>query len=163
MKKELNYTGIFKELNKKKIKYIVCGGLAVNLLGIPRMTYDIDLLVDMDDRNVEKLLNLLKKWGFGPKLPVGIMDFADKQIRQSWIKKKHMKAFNVYNSNWAISEIDILIDVPVDYKKASKRASYKKIDNIKVPLIAVKDLIKMKEEAGRKQDKADIRYLKELI
>jgi hypothetical protein len=161
--KNLDYLGIFKELNKKRIKYIVCGGLAVNLLGIPRMTYDVDLLVDMEDRNLEKLLNLLKKWGFSPRMPVDMMDFADKKIRQSWIKKKRMKAFNVYNTKWAISEIDILIDAPLDYKKASKRASHKKINNIKVPLVAVRDLIKMKEETGRRQDKADIRYLKELI
>ena len=74
MMKELDYLGMFKEFNKKKIKYIICGGVAVNLLGIPRMTYDIDLLVKMEDKNLRKLLELFKKWGFKPKVPVKIMD-----------------------------------------------------------------------------------------
>lgn len=44
----LDYSGIFKELNAQKIKYIVVGGLAVNLHGIPRATYDIDLLLYLE-------------------------------------------------------------------------------------------------------------------
>lgn len=48
----LDYLGIFKELNAKGIRCIVVGGMAVNLHGIPRMTYDIDLLLDIDDRNI---------------------------------------------------------------------------------------------------------------
>lgn len=55
----LDYLGIFKEFNRRKIKYVVGGGLAVNFHGIPRMTYDIDLLVALDDNNLRKLLFLL--------------------------------------------------------------------------------------------------------
>jgi hypothetical protein len=40
-----DYLAIFKKLNERKIKYIVVGGIAVNLHGIPRMTYDIDLIL----------------------------------------------------------------------------------------------------------------------
>ena len=95
---QLNYIDIFSELNKNKIKYIVCGGIAVNLLGIPRMTYDVDLLLNMDDDNLKKFLELLKKWGFKPRVPVNIMDFALKENREKWIKEKNMKAFNLYRS-----------------------------------------------------------------
>ena len=49
-RKSLDYIGIFKELNKRKIRYIICGGLAVNLLGIPRMTYDIDFMYIISER-----------------------------------------------------------------------------------------------------------------
>ncbi|MDA3792363.1 MAG: hypothetical protein PF545_01730 [Elusimicrobia bacterium] len=73
----LDYIEIFREFNKKKIKYIVCGGLAVNLYAIPRMTYDIDILLKMTDDNLSKYIKLLKKWGFSPKQPVKIEDFAD--------------------------------------------------------------------------------------
>ena len=162
MTKDLDYIGIFKELNKKRIKYIVCGGLAVNLLGIPRMTYDIDLLVKMDDDNIGKLLKLLKSWGFKPKVPVYIKDFAIKEKRNACIKNKNMKTFCVINSKWAISEIDILIDVPIDYEKAIKKVVFKQMDNIKIPVICVEHLVKMKKNTGRQQDKADIKYLKEL-
>ncbi|MCM8801172.1 MAG: hypothetical protein NC912_04065 [Candidatus Omnitrophica bacterium] len=159
----LDYLGIFKEFNTKKIKYIVVGGLAVNFHGIPRATYDIDLLVYLEDRNLAKLLRLMKDWGFKPKVPVDIMDFADRNKREDWIKNKNMKAFTLINPEWAIKEIDIIINSPVDYKKALKNAKIFKIYNVPIPTISINDLILMKEKTGRRQDEADIRYLKKLL
>lgn len=158
----LDYLGIFKEFNAKKIKYIVVGGLAVNLLGIPRLTYDTDLLLDMEDKNLQKFLTLMKKWGFKPNVPVDIMDFANKDNREDWIKNKNMKAFRLFNPTWPMSEIDIIIDTPVDYKKAVKNINCIPIKNVSIPIISIGDLIKMKQKANRDQDKADIRYLKNL-
>ena len=110
----LDYLGIFKSFNDKKIKYVVVGGLAVNFHGVPRMTYDVDVLLDLEDKNIAKFLSLLKSWGFKPKVPVNIMDFAVKDKREDWIKNRNMKAFNLVNPDWAVSEIDIVIDSPVD-------------------------------------------------
>jgi len=73
-----------------------------------------------------------------------------------------MKAFCFINSKWAISEIDILIDVPIDYEKAIKKVVFKQMDNIKIPVISIEHLVEMKKNTGRQQDKADIKYLKEL-
>ncbi|MGB9735474.1 MAG: nucleotidyl transferase AbiEii/AbiGii toxin family protein, partial [bacterium] len=150
------------KLNEEGIKYIVVGGIAVNLHGIPRMTYDIDLLVDLEESNLKKFIRLLKEWGFKPKVPVDIMDFVQKPKRDEWIKKKHMKAFNLINPAWAISEIDIIIDAPVDYVNAAKHVIYIKTGNVEIPTISIPDLIKMKEKTGRQQDRADIKYLRKL-
>lgn len=158
----LDYLAILKKLNEKGIRYIVVGGIAVNLYGIPRMTYDIDLIIDLEDKNLGKFLKLLKGWGFRPKVPVDIMDFAKKENRDEWIKNKNMKAFNLVNPEWAISEIDIVIDSPVDYDKAHKRTNKVKLHGVTIPVVSIDDLIKMKEKTDRQQDKADIRYLKEL-
>ena len=49
-----DYLSLFRELDKEKIKYIVVGGVAINFLDIPRMTYDLDLLVDLEDKNLKK-------------------------------------------------------------------------------------------------------------
>jgi hypothetical protein len=158
----LDYLGIFEEFNARKIKYIVVGGLAVNLLGIPRLTYDIDLLLDMEDKNLQKFLTLMKEWGFKPKVTVDIMDFANEDNRENWIKNKNMKAFRLFNPIWPMSEIDIIIDAPVDYKKAVKNFNRILIKNVSIPIISIGDLIKMKQKANRDQDRADIRYLKKL-
>ena len=162
MTKMLDYLSIFKKLNENAIRYIVVGGIAVNLYGIPRMTYDIDLLLDFGEKNIKSFLNLVKSWGFKPKVPVNIMDFADKEKRENWMKYKNMKAFNLVNPEWAISEIDIITNTPVDYSNASKKVNLIVLQDISIPTISVDDLIKMKQKAGREQDKADIRYLKEL-
>jgi hypothetical protein len=158
----LDYIRIFKILNERGIKYIVVGGIAVNLYGIPRMTYDIDLLLDLGDRNLKKFLRLLMEWGFKPKVSVNIMDFAKKEKREDWIKNKNMKAFNLVNPKWAMSEIDVVISTPVDYKKASENVNYINLQEISIPTISIDDLIRMKQKTGRQQDKADIRYLRRL-
>ena len=158
----LDYIQIFRELNERGIKYIVVGGVAVNLYGIPRMTYDIDLLVDLSEKNLINLLNLLKEWDFKPRLPVDVTDFTKKDKREEWIKSKNMKAFTFVNPEWAISEIDIVIDSPVDYETAIKRVKHIRISDTPVPIISIDDLIKMKEVSGREQDKSDIRYLRRI-
>ena len=48
----LDYQTIFKKLNQKKIDYLVVGGLAVNFHGIPRMTYDLDLMILLEPNNI---------------------------------------------------------------------------------------------------------------
>jgi hypothetical protein len=158
----LDYLGIFSAFNEEKIKYILVGGIAVNFYGIPRMTYDIDLILDLEDENLTKFLKLLKKWGFKPKVPVDIMDFANQEKRNTWIKDKNMKAFNLFNSDWAVSEIDIIINSPIDYEKGIRNVNYISIGNISVPTISIDDLIKMKQVTGRVQDKIDIKYLLEI-
>ena len=158
----LDYLAIFKRLNKEGIRYIVVGGIAVNLYGIPRMTYDIDLLLDLEDKNLDRFLRLLKGWGFKPKVPVDIMDFARKDKRKDWIKNKNMKAFNLINPEWAISEIDIVVDSPIDYEKGYKRVNHIILHGISIPVISIEDLIKMKAITDRQQDRADIKYLKRL-
>lgn len=158
----LDYVSIFKKLNDEHIRYIVAGGVAVNLHGIPRMTYDIDLLIDFEDNNLKKFLGLLSEWGFKPKAPVALMDFARKDMRSEWIKQKHMKAFHLINPKWAISEIDVIIDAPVDYTKAEKRVKHITVRDVTIPALSISDLIKMKRKADRKQDRADIKYLEAL-
>jgi hypothetical protein len=158
----LDYLAIFKKFNEKGVRYIVVGGIAVNLHGIPRMTYDIDLLLDLEDDNLRRFLRLVKGWGFKPKIPVDIMEFAEKDKRQDWIKNRDMKAFTLINPEWAVSEIDVIIDSPVDYGKACRGVKRFRLHDIRVPLISIDDLIKMKRKSGRQQDRDDIRYLRRL-
>jgi hypothetical protein len=158
----LDYLGIFKRFNEEEIRYLVVGGLAMNLLGVPRATYDIDILIDMEDDNIKTLMGLMNEWGFKPKVPVKVMDFADREKRDDWISRKNMKAFNLVNAKWALSEIDIIIDAPVAYAEARKRSKKISVQGVSVPVVSIDDLIRMKRAAGREQDKADIRYLKKV-
>jgi len=159
----LDYLGIFNVFNEKKIKYMVVGGLAVNFYGIPRMTYDIDLLLYLEDKNLKAFLFLMKKWGFKPKIPVNIEDFADAHKRTDWIKHKNIKAFNFVNTNWAISEIDVVINTPVDYKKAEENIQYINLHDVVVPTISINNLIEMKKKSNRIQDKEDIKNLRKIL
>ncbi|MFH1414734.1 MAG: hypothetical protein ABIH89_01440 [Elusimicrobiota bacterium] len=159
----LDFTRILKELSENNVEYMVVGGIAVNLHGIPRMTYDLDLLVNMTDENLDRFMRIIKKLKYTAKVPVDIMDFAVKEKRRKWIEEKNMKAFCLVNNKATVKEIDIIIDAPVSYQNAKKNMITMELQNISVPVIGIADLIKMKEKTGRRQDDSDIRYLKKKI
>jgi len=126
-------------------------------------TYDIDLLLDMSNENLEKFIFFMKKLGFKPKIPVKIENLLSKEKRKKWIEEKNMKAFSLYNPKFTITEIDVVINTSISYKDAIKNVVYKKIRNIILPVISIKDIIKMKTASARKQDIADIEMLKKLL
>ena len=75
------YSEILKDFQKQKVKYIVVGGLAFNLLGGQRSTSDLDILVEMSDINLAKIVKILTKRGYRVKQPVDPMGIADKATR----------------------------------------------------------------------------------
>ena len=42
------YLNLFKALEKHKVQYLLVGGLAMNLHGVPRTTMDVDLVLALD-------------------------------------------------------------------------------------------------------------------
>jgi len=153
------YEEILRGFKKYKVKYVLVGGIAVNLLGYMRSTADMDILVEMSDENLAKIVTLLKKKGYRIKQPVDPMGIADIQTRQHWIKNKHMKAFNFYKDN-EMKEVDIIIESPVTFEQAKKNIVYIKSGDLNLPVISIDDLIKMKKSAHRTVDKLDIEELK---
>jgi len=160
---ELDYKAIFKELNDLEIDYLVVGGLAVNFHGVPRMTYDIDLMILLETENIQKLVNKFTQWGYKPKAPVNPKDFADDLKRNLWIQDKGMKALNFFSNTLPIGEIDIVIDSPIPYNVLKARAVKIQLQGMRIPVISIHDLIELKIQAGRKQDLSDVEYLKIIL
>jgi len=52
------YEDILREFNKKRVKYVLVGGMAFNFLGGYRNTLDMDILVELTDKNLEKLIEM---------------------------------------------------------------------------------------------------------
>lgn len=153
------YEEILKAFHKEKVKYILVGGVAANLLGIMRSTADLDILVEMSDNNLKKIVNILKKRGYQIKQPVDPIGIADKKTREDWIQNKHLRALNFYKKD-SFEEVDIIIDSPVTFEKAKKSTSIIKAGDIALPVISIDNLIRMKEKTGRETDKFDIKELK---
>ena len=159
----MDYYHIFKTLNENSIEYIVVGGLALNLHGIPRMTYDIDLLVNFEGDSMPKMLSILQEWGFLPRIPDPITDVLDNDKRQEWIEHKNLIAFTLYNDHFDIREIDIIISSPVSYSEAIQKIISSSLIDISIPTMCIEHLIKMKEDTGRLQDRMDIDNLRKLV
>ena len=160
---KLDYRTIFKEFNKMKLDYLIVGGLAVNFHGVPRLTYDIDLMISLEPANILKLVNKLIRWGYKPRVPIDPRDLVDEEKRSSWVRAKGMKAINFYSENLPIGEIDIVFDSPIPYKTLKGRAVAFLLERETVPTVSIRDLIELKLKAGRKQDLSDVEHLKIIV
>jgi predicted nucleotidyltransferase len=152
------YEEIFRAFQKQKVKYVLVGGIAVNLLGSMRSTVDLDILVEMSEDNLKKIIEILKNQGYLVKQPVDPINILDRKTREDWIKKKHMKALNFYKEG-ELKEVDIIIESPVSFKEAEKDVIRIKIDDLTLPVISIDKLIEMKRKTGRAVDKLDIEEL----
>ena len=52
---------VFRELNKTRVKYLVVGGVAVNLYGYVRFTGDLDILLLLEEKNLGKMAKVMEK------------------------------------------------------------------------------------------------------
>ena len=155
------YEEIFREFQNRKVKYVVVGGIAFNLLGGSRSTFDMDILVEMSDENLKKAVLILKRKGYKVKQPVEPMDIAIEDIRTDWIRNKNMKAFNFYKEE-DMKEVDIIIDSPVRFEDAKKDCVRIKSGALTIPVISIRKLIKMKKGAGRSIDQFDVEMLERI-
>ena len=156
------YFDELSEFYRQEVDYLVVGGLAVNLYGIPRVTQDIDILISFEKKNIEKLIDILKRLDYLPRVPVDPMLLADPHTRKTWIKEKHMKVFSLYHKHNNFRVIDIMILTPVSYKAAKLNRTTVDVKGIKIHLIGLDDLIKMKKVSGREQDLSDIEAIEKL-
>lgn len=156
----MDYIQLFTRLYQQKVSYLICGGLAVNIYGIPRMTADIDLLVDLTAENIEKFDTVMKSLNYQPVLPIKIQSVVDENDRKEMIKSKNLIAFSFFNPANNIMNVDVLIDTPFQFNELWKNKVTRKAGETELYLVSVNDLIKMKEYANRVQDKQDIIFLK---
>ncbi|MEW5767936.1 MAG: DUF6036 family nucleotidyltransferase [bacterium] len=156
------YFEIFEALYRAKIKYLVVGGLAVNLHGVPRITYDIDIIISIDRDNVLKLNNTLMNLGYVPRLPVDPNDMADERILNDWIENRNMRAFSFYHKKENLKVVDIVIEHPLDFTKAFQHRAIKKVDDVGIYVASIDDMISMKKVSNRPKDISDMEMLEEV-
>lgn len=154
---------VFQELNRRKVRYLLAGGVAANLYGSPRLTKDLDLWVDMEENNLKKLVQAFKKMGFVPRIPVKAEEFISRENRERWFRGKGMLAYTLINPKNPFENVDILFRVPFPFEKAYKRRKIFKSENTPISTVSTEDLMAMKKRAGRPQDLADIEILKKTI
>lgn len=156
------YFDIIKEFYKNKIEYLIVGGLAVNLHGVPRTTQDLDIIIALNKENILKINKILKKLGYIPRLPVNPDSLADEKTRNSWAKEKNLKAFSFYHAVDNYKVIDVVLFSPIEFAASFKNKIIKKAQDVELNLINVDDLIKMKKFSGRAHDLSDVKLLEEL-
>ena len=156
------YRQIFQAFADAGIRYLVVGGVAVNLHGYRRFTGDIDILLALNEENLEKMTKLMHKMGYVERLPVELKSLSDAAQVQQWITEKGMTAYTFLSGDQRRINIDVLAGASLHFGDFdTHKVMIDLEEGLKVPVIAFDDLLSMKREAGREQDIADVRNLLE--
>jgi len=154
---------ILNALEECGIRYVVVGGVAMVLHGIPRTTVDLDLMLDLNEENLRKFLRCMIALGLEFKQPVREEDVLDLRWREQVVREKKALVLTLYNPENPLEEVDFFIKNPLDFEGVYKRSKVMKGEDLKVRVAHPQDLIKMKEMAGREGDLADIEILRRMM
>jgi predicted nucleotidyltransferase len=159
----MEYVELFKKLSNNNIRYLICGGLAVNIYGIPRMTADIDILLDFTEENLDRFETTIKLLKYQSMIPLSINTFVSKKERQKAIQEKNLIAYSYFNSQNNYLNLDVLIDVPFAFEELWAMKEERVVDGTVIYIVSVEHLIKLKQYANRKQDIDDVILLSKLL
>ncbi|GAA4468797.1 nucleotidyl transferase AbiEii/AbiGii toxin family protein [Nemorincola caseinilytica] len=133
-------------LNRHKVRYMVVGGYALAFHGKPRYTGDIDIWIEISEKNAAKLLRVIRDFGM---------------TALGFVKEDFLKEGYISQIGMPPLRIDILNSIDgVAFAEAYERAEVVEMDHIKIYYISLRDFIKNKEATGRKKDLADIKEIK---
>jgi len=140
-----DYKDLFKTLNRHKVKYLVVGAYAVTFYTEPRYTKDIDIWVNNEGINAERLYKTLTDFG-APLKNISVKDFTNEKT--------------IYQIGVDPVRIDIIMGLPgLKFEKVWKNRKKSKYGGVSIDIMGIKELIYSKKKAGREQDVSDIKKL----
>ena len=154
---------IVRALNAANVRYLIAGELAVVAHGYVRFTADIDLILDLEPANVKHAVAAFKCLGYRPRAPVELDDFADPAKRAQRVRDEGLTVFSLYSSVHLATEIDLFVDVPLDFDEGYRTAARMEVaPGAGATFIGLQELLRLKQLAGRAQDLLDLDRLKAL-
>ncbi|MEW6087101.1 MAG: nucleotidyl transferase AbiEii/AbiGii toxin family protein [bacterium] len=143
------YEELLEKLSENNIKYILVGGLAVDLCGFSRATEDVDILIESSKENINSLLKCLESFGEGSAKELKIEDFTPEEgcirINEDFpLDIFTIMTGNTYNDLLPYSEIFITEN------------------KIEIRYLNKEGLIKLKKHSVRPKDQLDVKELKRL-
>jgi hypothetical protein len=156
-----SFESIVRALNEGRVRYLVAGGLAVNAHGYLRFTKDADFVIELIPDNIKRAFAALGALGYKPLAPVTMEEFADRSMRERLMRDKNMQVLQLWSDRHRETAIDIFVREPFPFEEEYANALIKPLyGTIEVRFISIPTLIKMKEAAGREQDRIDIEHLR---
>jgi len=157
------YLDLFRGLERDRVRYLIVGGVAVNLHGAERLTMDIDLMLALDAENLARFLKVARVLQLKPAvLPVTLEQFCDAATVEGWVRDKHMLAFQLRGPEIDAPSVDILVRPVVPFDSAYDRRLRMAVEELIVNVAAIQDLVALKSGTGRQIDQSDIRALHRL-
>jgi hypothetical protein len=144
-----NFVDFINLLNGHKVKYVLVGGWAVIFEGYSRNTGDMDILVERDERNADKILVVIKEF-LGSTIGFEKEDFLKKE--------------NVIMMGRPPFRIDILTDISgVSFNEVYESSKVYEDEGFKIRCIHIIELIRNKKSTGRLKDLGDVEMLEKIL
>jgi acetolactate synthase regulatory subunit len=132
-------------LNAHDVHFVIVGAFALAHHGHARYTSDIDIFIEKSSENAERVLRVLRDFGFG-----------DVGVTQEDLARKDQ----VVQLGVAPNRIDLLTFLSgVSFEEAWASREIGEIGELKVPFISRALLKQNKLATGRSQDLADLEHL----
>lgn len=135
---------VFSSLQRHEVHYVVIGGIAVVLHGVPRATFDLDILIDANMDNARRLLAALEEAGLGTAVMITAAELLANEV-------------TIFNDR---VRIDVQTKTPgLDFDTAWSRRVVMTVQSQEFYVVALEDLLASKRAAGRPKDLEDLRLL----
>lgn len=140
---------LFAALRDEKVDYVLVGALAMDVLGIGRLTEDVDLFLRPTPENVERLRRALRHVWDDPSIDeITAADLAGDYPAIQYVAPDG-------------TTIDILSRLGEAFEFADIEASVYTYGDVAVQVATPATLYRMKRDTVRLRDKADAQMLKE--
>jgi len=135
---------VFRSFQRHNVRYLIIGGVASVLYGVPRATFDLDILIEASDENVRNLLDALTDAGFWTATLTNSQEILSNEIT---IFKDRVR-------------IDVQTSTPgLIFDEAWERREMMEYQGQEFYVVSLNDLISSKRAAGREVDLEDVRLL----
>jgi len=136
---------VFKSFQQHDVRYVVIGGIAAVLYGVPRATFDLDILIEASPQNVQRLIDALIDAGMGTATLTSSDEILSNEIT---IFKDRVR-------------IDVQLSTPgLQFETSWSKKQTMQYQGQEFYVVSLEDLIRSKRAAGRDVDLEDIRLLK---
>lgn len=140
-----DFKEFLKLLNAHKVEYLLIGGYAVGYHGYPRATADMDVWTAMNPVNADRIVAVLKEFGFDPP------ELSPELFLKEW---------QIIRLGVPPVRIELATTVSgVDFSQCYAERVVDVLDGVKVNLISLNHLKINKKASGRHQDLADLENL----
>ena len=140
-----DFKEFLKLLNAHQVEYLLIGGYAVGYHGYPRATADMDIWIAMNPSNSQRIVIVLKEFGFDlPELSPELF----------------LKEWQIIRMGVPPIRIEIATTVSgVNFNECYAERVVDTLDGFEVNLISLKHLKLNKKACGRHRDLADLENL----
>ena len=156
------FQAVMEGLHRHEVRFLLVGGMAVVAHGYGRMTYDIDLVIQLTSANIQRTFKALAQLDFRPRIPVTVDEFSDPRNREHWAREKGMIVMNFFSEKQEPCAIDLFIREPFPFDETFAKAVPAAVNGVPFRYVDLNTLIQMKREAGRPVDLEDVRQLEQL-